>query len=116
MDLATGEEVPLEHPTGDEIVVPVGRFLFRQAAFDWAIERIEQAVATGASGVVIDEVGPLEMGGGGFADLLDRLASDHPAVERILLVRTSLVHAVSERFGGESCIFDPPCNLPPPAT
>lgn len=110
MDLMVGDEVALEHPGQNEIAIPVGRFQFRQAAFDWAIQRIEAALEPGVSGVIIDEVGPLEMGGGGFADLLDRMERDHPAVERILLVRTSLIDAVAARFGGETCLFDPPRN------
>lgn len=111
MDLASGDEVALEHPRQDEAVVRVGRFQFRQAAFDWAVQCIERALEHGAGAVVIDEVGPLEMGGDGFADLLDRMARDYPAVERILLVRTSLVDEVAARFGGTTCLFDPPRNL-----
>jgi len=111
MDLMTGDDVALEHPREDEVAVPVGRFQFRQAAFDWATQRIEAAAEQGVSGIIIDEVGPLEMSGGGFADLIDRLARDHPAVERILLVRTSLIDAVATRFGGGACLFEPPRNL-----
>ena len=107
MDIATGDQVALEHPAEDEVAIPVGRFLFRQAAFDWAVQRIEQSLGQAGS-VVIDEVGPLEMGGGGFAPLLDRLERDHPAIHRVLLVRTSLVDTVAERFcRGAATVFDP---------
>ena len=107
MDIATGEEVPLEHPAGDEVAVTVGRFQFRQAAFDWAVQHIDEALGQAGS-VVIDEVGPLEMRGGGFAPLLDRLERDHPTTRRVLLVRTSLLDAVADRFcRGAVTIFDP---------
>ena len=111
MDLASGDEVALEHPRQDEAVLPVGRFQFRQAAFDWAVQRIETALEQGAGAIVIDEVGPLEMRDDGFAGLLDRMARDYPAVERVLLVRTGLVDDVAARFGGTTCLFDPPRNL-----
>ena len=97
MDIATGDQVPLEHPVGDEVAIPVGRFQFRQAAFDWAVQRIGQALGSAGS-VVIDEVGPLEMRGGGFAPLLDRLERDYPGIERVLLVRAGLVEEVVDRF------------------
>ena len=116
MDLASGDEVALEHPRLDEAVVPVGRFQFRQAAFDWAVQRIEAALAQGAGAVVIDEVGPLEMRGGGFANLLDLIGRTYPAVEQVLLVRTSLVDEVAARFGDAACLFDPPRNLSPSET
>ena len=108
MDLTTGDEVELEHPCQAEAVVAVGRFQFRQAAFDWAIQRIEAALGQGAGGIIIDEVGPLEMRGDGFTPLLDRMRRTYPEVERVLLVRTSLVDAVAARFGGPDCLFDPP--------
>jgi len=58
--------------------------------------------------VVIDEVGPLEMRGGGFAPLLDRLERDHPTIRRVLLVRTPLLDPVADRFcRGAVTIFDP---------
>jgi len=107
MDIATGDQVPLEHPAEDEVAVPVGRFQFRQAAFDWAVHRIEQSLGQAGS-VVIDEVGPLELRNGGFAALLDRLERDYPATRRVLLVRSSLVDAVTGRFcRGAATIFDP---------
>ncbi len=111
MDIVTGDQVALEHPAGDEVAVPVGRFQFRQAAFDWAIERIGQSLQQAGS-VVIDEVGPLELRGDGFAPLLDRLAEDHPSLQRVLLVRTGLIEAVADRFcRGAATIFDPARNL-----
>ena len=111
LDIATGDQVALEHPAEGEVAVPVGRFQFRQAAFDWAVGRIGQSLGQAGS-VVIDEVGPLELGGAGFAPLLDRLAQDHPGIQRVLLVRTGLVEAVADRFCRDATtIFDPARNL-----
>jgi nucleoside-triphosphatase THEP1 len=111
LDLVTGDQVALEHPAKNEVAVPVGRFQFRQAAFDWAVDRIEQSLGQVGS-VVIDEVGPLELRGAGFTPLLDRLANDHPGIQRVLLVRTGLVEAVTDRFCRDAAtIFDPARNL-----
>jgi len=115
LDLVTGEEVALEAPRAGEVVLAVGRFQFRQAAFDWAVQRVDAALEQGAGAIVIDEVGPLEMRGGGFSDLLDRMARDCPSVDRVLLVRTGLIDDVVVRFGGGACLFDPPRNLAVPA-
>jgi nucleoside-triphosphatase THEP1 len=110
LDIATGDEVALEHPAEDEVAVPVGRFQFRQAAFDWAVDRIGQSLGQAGS-IVIDEVGPLELGGAGFAPLLDRLADDHPGIQRVLLVRTGLIDAVADRFcRSATIIFEPARN------
>ena len=108
MDILSGEEVALENPVDHEATVPVGRFVFRRAAFDWAVARIEAAVEAQCQALVIDEVGPLELRGDGFADLLDRLAMSHRDIEQVLLVRTGLVEAAIERFArGADVVFDP---------
>lgn len=107
-DLWTGDSEPLEHPDPAEPAVEVGRFRFRQAAFDWATARIGAALAAGCSAVVFDEAGPLEMQGGGFADLLDRLEREAPEIERVLLVRSGLVEDVVRRFAAEAVVaYDP---------
>lgn len=112
-DIHTGDDVPLEHPAAGEAAVEVGRFHFRQAAFDWAADRVSMAVAAGGAVIVFDEVGPLEMRGGGFAPLLDRLARDMPGVELVLLVRTSLIDVVVERFAQAAHVtYDPPRGDP----
>lgn len=108
IDVWTGDDVPLEHSASAEPWIEVGRFRFRRAAFDWAVARIKAAVTAGCDAVVIDEVGPLEMRGEGFADLIDRLATDAPGLERVLLARSDLVDAVVERFGQDAgIVFDP---------
>lgn len=104
-DLWTGDEMAKEPVAGDEPAVEVGRFRFRAAAFDWAEARIRAAVAAGAEAVVIDEVGPLEMRGEGFAALIDTLPD---AVRRVLLVRTGLEDAAAARFGRGEVVFEPP--------
>lgn len=114
-DLWTGDSVPLEHPEPNESVVEVGRFRFRQAAFDWAVARIEAALAAGCDAVVVDEVGPLEMRGGGFAELLGRLERDAPHVERVLLVRTELVEDVVRRFAAVGAVSYDPAQITPSA-
>lgn len=109
LDLMSGDTVALENPGDGEASVEVGRYRFRQAAFDWAIGRVDAAVQSGVAAIVIDEVGPLEMRGEGFAHLLDRLEADAPGIERVLLVRTGLVEAVIDRFAkGARLTFDPP--------
>lgn len=104
-DLWTGDEMAKEPVADGEPAVEVGRFRFRKAAFDWAQARIRDAVTDGAEAVVIDEVGPLEMRGEGFAPLIDELPGH---VLRVLLVRTGLEDAAAARFGRGEIAFEPP--------
>lgn len=103
-DLWTGDETPKEPVADGEPAVEIGRFRFRRAAFDWAEARVRQAVASGAEAVVIDEVGPLEMRGEGFAALIDDVPEP---VRLVLLVRTGLESAAAARFGRGEIAFEP---------
>ena len=68
MNAQTKEQFPME-ATGDEETLTVGRFVFSKAGFDKAIQIIR--VATHAGGwLVIDEIGPIELRGEGFCDVL----------------------------------------------
>lgn len=96
VDLASGDEEPLEHPESGEAVVEVGRFRFRRAAFDFANARL--LAADGNRGVVVDEVGPLELRGEGLAPGLGALLAVRPAL-LILIVRDPLLATVRHQFG-----------------
>jgi nucleoside-triphosphatase THEP1 len=54
--------------------------------------------ARGADVVIVDEVGPFELAGGGWADALDNLARDYQGPV-LLVVRSSIVDAVRRRWG-----------------
>ncbi|MBC7220055.1 DUF2478 domain-containing protein [Candidatus Bipolaricaulota bacterium] len=88
-DLATGEERPLcsLDPPG----IPFRRFFFSPEGLAFANAALERA-AKAADVVVADEVGPLELSGGGFAPGI-RTALKSPAF-LVLTVRPSLADAV----------------------
>jgi nucleoside-triphosphatase THEP1 len=51
-----------------------------------------------ASEIVVDETGPFELSGGGWASALDRLAQNYE-VTLLLVARASVVDAVRARWG-----------------
>lgn len=99
LDLATADTMAMEGPGADEAVVMVGRFRFRAAAFDWANARLRKAAEDAReTTLVVDEVGPLELAGGGLRPgVLVALARTQGRV--ILVVRAPLVEAVRRGFG-----------------
>lgn len=98
VDLATSETVAMENPRAGEPEIAAGRFRFRAAAFGWANERLLQAAASAReTTLVIDEIGPLELEGGGLRPgLVAALA--RPRGRVILIVRAHLVDAVRSAF------------------
>jgi nucleoside-triphosphatase THEP1 len=93
-DLATGERRPLASLQGRG--VPAGRYILSEDGLEFAHKAIERALSA-VDVVFVDEVGRLELDGGGHA------ASVQAAIDRdttcVLLVRSGLIDRVLERFG-----------------
>jgi nucleoside-triphosphatase THEP1 len=119
VDLSTGESALLATLEGPG-VEQVGRFHFTEdglalgrAALAGAAEKSDQLV-------IVDEVGPLELAGGGWAEAMDQLAVRSGFT--LATVRTSLVEQVAERWNvshqlvydlaaGSSAVVDSLMNL-----
>lgn len=109
--LPAGTLVPFEvDPVGPGSgEVRVGRFRLHRDAFQIASRHTLLAPDLPDTRIVVDEVGPLELRGEGFAELLPRLLTRREG-ELWLVVRTGLVEAVRGRFSlpeeavVESCV------------
>jgi nucleoside-triphosphatase THEP1 len=68
MNAASKEQFPME-ATGEEETLLVGKFVFSQAGFEKAIQIIRNSIDK-KGWLVIDEIGPLELRGEGFHEVL----------------------------------------------
>ena len=99
IDLLTGQEVPFARLSryrsfkGGEVV---GDYTISRHGISFACRAIKRAVDSRCDLVVIDEVGPLELGGKGLMPAVE-LALASP-VNVLIVVRTSLKEAVQRRF------------------
>ena len=94
-DLMTGESRLF---ASEEPVVPsirYKRFYFSAYAFPFAEEAAERA--SGADFLFIDEPGPLELEGRGFASLIDRTIRDFSGT-LVLVVRENITEEITRRF------------------
>lgn len=79
-----------------------GRFSINEATFEWARERL-LAQAETCEYLIIDEIGPLELEGGGYHEALVELLNRGDAVPIVLpVVRRELVERVLERYPMEA--------------
>lgn len=98
MNAKTRELFPMEAGTGEMEVLPVGRFVFSKANFDKAIQAIREGMNS-KGWLIIDEIGPMELKGEGFAVLLKELLKQQPEGQTmVLVVRESIVEKVKEYF------------------
>ena len=108
VDLSTGRTVPLcrDGGPGGQGEEQWGRFAFTHDGLRLGREALAMD-GQPADVVVVDEVGPLELSGGGWADPLDRLLDrfDGPV---LLVARPAVVEAVRTRWGAAST---PVCDV-----
>ena len=107
VNLATGEREPLareeEHVAGPH--PRWSRFAFSPAGLALGHKALGED-RRGADVVVVDEVGPFELSGGGWADALDALVATSSGA-MLLVVREAVVEAVKAKWGSaEAAVFD----------
>jgi nucleoside-triphosphatase THEP1 len=99
--LSTSESIPLAFKSGstpfvwDEIFT-AGSFSFSEKAFIFAESIIDEIIKGDANPVFIDEIGPLELEGKGFCNLLKQLLLTDKDI--YITVRKSCLKDVIEAF------------------
>ena len=101
MDASTGEIFDMESSVSEQRVLHVGKYSFSQAGFEKATRIIENAMNK-EGWLVIDEIGPLELEGNGFAPVLKRLLlKGHPRVLLVIRDKDEVAKRVIQEFGIE---------------
>jgi nucleoside-triphosphatase len=95
-NIQTGEQFEMEATAEEKEVVVIGRFTFSKAGFNKAITIIRTAMA-GKDWLIIDEIGPLELKGEGFASILQEVTAQRKE-RTIWVVREHLAEKVQEHF------------------
>mgnify|MGYP001821689429 CR=1 FL=1 len=95
--VGTGTRLSLAAEEQKEGWVAFRRFWFNPLAFARGRQWIDRCLESRDSVVVIDEVGPMELAGGGWSDTLDMLAEQAGPVQ-CWSVRKPLVREVMERW------------------
>ncbi len=100
IDLRGATQRPLARVAGAPGAGPVvGRYRFEEEAVAEGNAAIMSAVSDGVDVVVVDEVGPLEFRGQGWAPALERALEAAGRTQQMLVVtRPSLVDQLSTRF------------------
>lgn len=96
MDANNKEQFTMEAVAGDANILAVGRFRFSKAGFDKAVQAIQDAIPK-EGWLIIDEIGPLELRGEGFCDILKEVLTVRMD-KTLLVVREGLTEDVQKQF------------------
>ena len=110
MNVTTGEQFPMEAEEGEKEILSVGRFSFSKKNFDKAVGIIEEAIDK-EGWLIIDEIGPLELRGEGFSEIVKKALKkrNHKV---ILIAREGLVEKLRSYFEIRAIVIDTPNRLP----
>lgn len=109
MNAHTKEQFPME-ASADEKKISVGRFAFSKTNFEKANQIIRNAINKDGW-LVIDEIGPLELRGEGFHDVLKEVLAERNN-NILLVVREGLAEKVKEFFTITASAIINPGDLP----
>ena len=103
LDIGTMEEFPME-VAGEEETMDIGKYHFSKAAFDRASSILFNNIHT-ENWLVIDEIGPLELRGEGFAAIVKKITEERVGktlfVVRDIVLPDVIGHFKLDRFGPE---------------
>ncbi len=88
--------------TENENAVNAGRYRFSLKTFNWANERMIEAVKQNYKVLVFDEIGKLELQDSGLASALKYALDYSASYQLILAVRENLLDAIIEKFNIEN--------------
>ncbi len=102
MNAHTKEPFQMEAATTETEILEVGKYRFSKAAFDKASEILLTALGLPDGYIIIDEIGPLELRGLGFAATIKTiLANEKKNLQIVLVVREELLEKVVAYFNLE---------------
>jgi nucleoside-triphosphatase THEP1 len=96
-DIHGGEEFPMEAAYEETRRLEIGKYVFSEEMFEKAIEIIRKGSKKGGW-LVIDEIGPMEMKGIGFAGILREILITRKC-RLLIVVREGMAEKVKESFG-----------------
>ena len=97
MDITTKELFLMEAGENEENILSVGKYKFSKAAFERASQILSNAINKNSGWIIIDEVGPLELKGEGFSEVI-KLFLIPSDLNIILVVRENLFDTVLQYF------------------
>ena len=97
-DIEKQELFLMEATAGETNIIQTGKYVFSEAAFSRATEILKSCVSKNMELIIIDEIGPLELRGKGFSEILRHLLSHLQKTDILLVVRENIVDDVIEHF------------------
>lgn len=100
MDVNSREKFEMEANSGEAEILMIGKFKFSKAGFSKAGDILRNGLNEKTGWLVVDEIGPLELRGEAFSEILKEILQSSCNHQKILLiVRDSIVEEVTQVFG-----------------
>src|SRR6266487_3121876 len=98
VDAHTREPFEMEAEPQEEDLLRIGKFIFSEKAFEKATDILYKAMNENTGWLIIDEIGPMELEGRGFSEILRQIFSTPISLNLLFVVREHLVEKVIDYF------------------
>ncbi|MBL0155204.1 MAG: hypothetical protein IPP93_17690 [Chitinophagaceae bacterium] len=95
-DLQSKVRWPMEAEVGETEILSIGKFVFSAKAFQRAIELLRSAINTDGW-LVIDEIGPMELKGEGFAEVFGEILGERKG-KLVVVMREGIIKDICISF------------------
>lgn len=104
-DLSTRAVFSMEAEDGNSPILKIGKYNFSMAAFINAEKIISEGMKNNTGYLVMDEIGPLEIQGKGFGNILKKILSiQERNYHLVLVIRDKILEDALKHFGIEKYI------------
>lgn len=97
-DIETKNLFLMEAREDEGNILSIGKYKFSKSAFERASQILLNAINKNSGWIIIDEVGPLELKGEGFSEVIKKLFLIPSELNIILVVRENLFDTVLQYF------------------
>lgn len=97
-DIETKNLFLMEAGENEENILSIGKYKFSKSAFELASQILSHAINKNSGWIIVDEVGPLELKGEGFSEVIKKLFLIPSDLNIILVVRENLFDTVLQYF------------------
>ena len=98
MNAATKEQFQMEAEVNEENVFSVGKYIFSKKAFEKANSILEDAIKEREGWIIVDEIGPLELKGEGFHEMVKEVLSSKSGLSILFVVRQVILDEVMQHY------------------
>ena len=99
MDANSREQFSMEAGPEEKDILTIGRYTFSKTSFEKAITILQKAIKEKSGWLLVDEIGPLELRGEGFHNIVKEILNSKTALNILFVIRDTILDEALKFYG-----------------